>query len=125
MAGLGLTHQQPHKQAISQMHCIWAWASGSRRPAKALPSSAEIQAANSALVQMCEACHACRLLGQLSQMQQQLVQPSRGASSRGLAAEVDRLSICFVIATVQVEAAAQLLQVRPCSCLCSHGDSVF
>lgn len=78
---------------------------------------------------MYEACHACRLLGQLSQMQQQLVQPSRGASlvpgSRGLAAEVDRLSICFVIATVQVEAAAQLLQVTPCSCLCSHGDSVF
>lgn len=75
---------------------------------------------------MCEACHARRLLGQLSRIQQQLVQPSRVASlvpgSRGLAAEVDRLSICFVIATVQVEAAAQLLQVRPRICLCSDSE---
>ena len=66
--------------------------------------------------------HVHRLLGQLSLLQQHLVQPGllSGALHQGrdLAAEADRLSICFVIATVQVEAAAQLLQVSTCmTCL--------
>lgn len=55
-----------------------------------------------------------RLLGQLSLLQQHLLQPGRLSSTlcpgRDLAADADRLSMCFVIATVQVEAAAQLLQ---------------
>ncbi|DBA81363.1 hypothetical protein WJX79_002588 [Trebouxia sp. C0005] len=55
-----------------------------------------------------------RLLGQLSLLQQHLLQPGWLSGTlqqdRDLAAEADRLSICFVIATVQVEAAAQLLQ---------------
>ena len=62
----------------------------------------------------------CRLLGQLSQIQQQLVQPGYNHTVSGtadlknlsLSAQVDRLGICFVIATVQVETAAQLLKVR-------------
>ncbi len=66
--------------------------------------------------------HVYRLLGQLSLLQQHLVQPGRLSGTlhlgRDLAAEADRLSICFVIATVQVEAAAQLLQVSTCmTCL--------
>ncbi len=68
--------------------------------------------------------HVYRLLGQLSLLQQHLLQPGRLSSpfqeGRDLAAEADRLSICFVIATVQVEAAAQLLQVSTCmACLCT------
>ena len=58
-----------------------------------------------------------RVLKQLSQLQQQLLQPVPSAEqfrvATALAAQADRLSICFVIATVQVEAAAQLLQVGP------------
>lgn len=64
----------------------------------------------------------CRLLGQLSLIQQQLVQPeynhtvSGTAKDQSLFAQVDRLGICFVIATVQVETAAQLLKVRAVCC---------
>ena len=62
----------------------------------------------------------CRLLGQLSQIQQQLVQPgynhkvssTADAEDQSMSAQVDRLGIYFVIATVQVETAAQLLKVR-------------
>ena len=62
---------------------------------------------------------ACRLLLQLSHIQQQLVQSDQqkgpfythGQDGNGLSVQADRLSICFVIATVQVEAAAQTLQV--------------
>lgn len=68
--------------------------------------------------------HVYRLLGQLSLLQQHLLQPGRLSSTlcpgRDLAADADRLSMCFVIATVQVEAAAQLLQVSTCiTCLCT------
>ena len=64
----------------------------------------------------------CRLLGQLSLIQQQLVQPeynhtvSGTAKDQSLSAQVDHLGICFVIATVQVETAAQLLKVRAVCC---------
>lgn len=64
----------------------------------------------------------CRLLGQLSLIQQQLVQPeynhtvSSTARDQSLSAQVDRLGICFVIATLQVETAAQLLKVRAACC---------
>lgn len=60
----------------------------------------------------------CRVLGQLSHIQQQLVQPGHNrtvsgtAEDQSLSAQVDRLGICFVIATVQVETAARLLKVR-------------
>lgn len=59
-----------------------------------------------------------RLLGQLSQIQQQLVQPGchhnqvQGMQELSLSADADRLAICFVIATVQVETAAQFLKVQ-------------
>ena len=68
----------------------------------------------------------CRLLGQLSQIQQQLVQPGHHnhkggtAGDTSLSAEVDRLGICFVIATVQVETAAQLLKVRTAIAVHQH-----
>ena len=70
----------------------------------------------------------CRLLGQLSQVQQQLVQPAwlpsfsagQAQGAKSLADHVDRLSICFVIATVQVEAAANLLQVSSCHFRCAR-----
>ena len=54
--------------------------------------------------------YACRLLGELSNIQQQLIQPVQDGPC--LSDQVDRLVIRFVIATVQVETAAQLLQVR-------------
>lgn len=63
-----------------------------------------------------------RLLGQLSLIQQQLVQPeynhtvSGVAKDQSLSTQVDRLGICFVIATVQVETAARLLKVRAVNC---------
>lgn len=60
-----------------------------------------------------------RLLGQLSQIQQELVQAGHNftvsgivAEDQSLSAQVDRLGICFVIATVQVETATLLLKVR-------------
>lgn len=65
-----------------------------------------------------EAVCICRLLGQLSLIQQQIVQPGHNhtvsgtAEDQSLSAQVDRLGICFVIATVQVETAARLLKVR-------------
>lgn len=58
-----------------------------------------------------------RLLGQLSHIQQQLAQPGCNHQAQGtkqklsLSAGADRLGICFVIATVQVETAAQVLKV--------------
>ncbi|KAL3143702.1 Coiled-coil domain-containing protein 87 [Trebouxia sp. C0009 RCD-2024] len=58
-----------------------------------------------------------RLVGQLSQIQQQLAQPGCNHKAQGtmqelsLSAGADRLGICFVIATVQVETAAQVLKV--------------
>lgn len=59
----------------------------------------------------------CRLLGRLSQIQQQIVQPGHklmagGIADQSLSAQVDRLGICFVIATVQLETATLLLKVR-------------
>lgn len=59
----------------------------------------------------------CRLLLQLSEIQQQHLQQSPASSSVWLSAQdslpeqVGRLAISFVVATAQVEAAADLLQV--------------
>ena len=58
-----------------------------------------------------------RLLGQLSQIQQRVVQPGVNHKAQGtmqelsVSADADRLGLCFVIATVQVETAAQVLKV--------------